>query len=324
MTTHNSQPRVAAIGECMLELSGEPGQGASRNLCLGYGGDTLNTAVYLARLGIAADFVTALGDDSHSQWLISRWRAEGVGTDQVFRLPGRVPGLYMIDTDPDGERHFSYWRSAAPARELFDDAGRVDALRQALLQRHLVYFSGISLSLYPEAGRERLFALLAELRAGGVQVGFDGNYRPAGWTDSALARAAFTRACEHADIVLPTFDDENALFGDRIPEATLARIAASGASEIVLKQGPAGCHVWHRGEALWVPAQTVERPVDTTAAGDAFNAAYLAARLQGKPPEAAARCGHRLAAEVIQVRGAIIPVARMPGADASPDGEQGI
>lgn len=316
------RPRVAAIGECMLELSGEPADGAARSLNLGYGGDTLNTAVYLARLGMAADYVTALGDDSHSQWLVERWQAEGVGTNLVWRLSGRVPGLYMIETDPDGERHFSYWRSAAPARELFDDPSRLASLAQALGSYQLVYFSGISLSLYPPAAREALFALLAQLRQQDVLVAFDGNYRPAGWPDPGVARAAFTRACASADIVLPTYDDEQALFGDTSPEATLLRIAAAGAAEIVLKQGAGGCLVWQRGLQQTIAACPVARPLDTTAAGDSFNAGYLAGRLAGWAPDAAARQGHELASRVIQVRGAIIPLAQMPVLGGSASGSE--
>jgi 2-dehydro-3-deoxygluconokinase len=279
---------------------------------LGYGGDTLNTAVYLARLGVTPEYVTALGDDHYSDWLIDCWRAEGVQTNLVYRLAGRVPGLYMIDTDPDGERHFSYWRQEAPARQLFDDEERIAGLERRLAAVDLVYLSGITLSLYPPAARERLFALLARLRETGVRMAFDGNYRPTGWPQQAQAREAFTRACSLADIVLPTFDDEQALFGDPSPEATLQRIAAGGAGEVVVKQGAAGCHVWHDGELVTVPASRVAQPIDTTAAGDSFNAGYLAGRLLGAAPAGAAGWGHTLAAAVIQVRGAILSAAQMP------------
>ena len=79
--------RIASIGECMIELS----QAAGGLLSRSYGGDTLNTAVYLARLGVAVDYVTALGDDPWSDEMVSAWRAEGVGTGHVVRVPGRLP-----------------------------------------------------------------------------------------------------------------------------------------------------------------------------------------------------------------------------------------
>src|SRR5262249_42921293 len=108
--------RVASLGECMVELSPRPGGLYG----LGFGGDTLNTAVYLARLGIAVDYVTVMGDDSFSDRLVTAWAEEGVGTAMVARVPGRMPGLYVIETDDRGERRFHYWRDRAPARELFE------------------------------------------------------------------------------------------------------------------------------------------------------------------------------------------------------------
>ena len=84
------------------------------------GGDTFNTAVYMARAGIDVAYATALGDDPYSDGIVSMAAAEGIGTDLILRVPGRLPGLYMIETDPKGERRFRYWRDEAPARELFE------------------------------------------------------------------------------------------------------------------------------------------------------------------------------------------------------------
>src|SRR5512145_2534317 len=178
--------RVASIGECMIELS-QAGKGL---LHRSWGGDTLNTAVYLARLGVAVDYVTALGDDPLSEEMIAAWRAEGVGTGRVVRVPGRLPGLYLISTDGAGQRRFDYWRDSAPARLLFDlpETGEIAA---ALAGYRLVYVSGISLSLYGEAGRRRLFAALDGARARGGRVAFDTNFRARLWPDRELARAAY-------------------------------------------------------------------------------------------------------------------------------------
>jgi 2-dehydro-3-deoxygluconokinase len=298
--------RVACIGECMIELS----ETSDGRLARGYGGDTLNTAIYLARLGIAVDYVTALGDDPWSDEMVARWQAEGVGTDLVIRLPGRLPGLYVIQTDPVGERRFHYWRDSAAARALFD-LPETPALVEALSGYGLLYLSGITLSLYGEAGRNRLFEGLDRARGRGGRVAFDTNFRPRGWPDPAAARAAYRRAFDRADIVLASTEDLRLLFGDDRPDDLLARAASA---ELVLKLPELACCLLSADINVVVAAEPVSGVVDTTAAGDSFAAAYLAARLAGHDPATAARVGHRLAGAVVRHPGAIIPRAAMPAA----------
>ena len=134
--------RVACIGECMIELRELPNGHLSRS----YGGDTLNTAVYLARLGVPVDYVTALGQDPWSDEMIEGWQSEGIGTRLVARLPNRLPGLYVIQTDSTGERRFSYWRDSAAARSLFDMPA-TPQFCEALAGYEVLYLSGITLSL---------------------------------------------------------------------------------------------------------------------------------------------------------------------------------
>ena len=292
---------VACIGECMIELRELPDGRLARS----WGGDTLNTAVYLARLGTPVDYLTALGDDPWSGEMLAGWQAEGVGTARVPRLPGRLPGLYVIQTDAAGERRFSYWRGEAPARQLFD-LPDTPALAAALPSYALLYFSGVSLSLYGETGRERLLAALAQARAVGSRVAFDTNFRLRGWRDLEEARAAFRRAIAAADIVLASREDLEPLFGPEPPEP------AGAGLELVLKRPDQTCRVTAPGVDLVVAAEPVAQVVDTTAAGDSFAAGYLAARRAGRDPAAAAALGHRLAGAVVRHRGAIIPRAAMP------------
>lgn len=269
----------------------------------GYGGDTLNTAVYLARLGLDVDYVTALGDDPWSDEMLAGWQAEGIRTGLVHRLPGRLPGLYVIQTDAAGERRFLYWRDSAAARHLFD---RLDV--GALAAFDVLYLSGITLSIYADAARSVLFDALARARARGGRVVFDTNFRPRGWPDRVLARGLYERMYAAADIVLASVEDLCLLSGEG-GEAALLRHA--GDTEIVLRLGAPACRVLHGGAERHVRAAPVPRVVDTTAAGDSFAAAYLAARLRGAAPEAAARAGHDLAGMVVGHPGAIIPPAAM-------------
>jgi 2-dehydro-3-deoxygluconokinase len=298
--------KVASIGECMIEFSAAGGGLFAR----GFGGDTLNTALYLSRLGIETSYVTALGDDDLSEAMLAAWRAEGIATGEVMRFPGRVPGLYMIQRDGRGERSFLYWRDRAPAREFFDRAD--EAALERLSRFDLLYFSGISLSLYGDAGRARLRELLAAARRNGGKIAFDGNYRPRGWSDLATARRAFGEILPLIDLALPTLEDEQALFGDADAGACIARLRAAGIKEIVVKRGGLGCLIFVDGACVEVPPAKLVQPVDTTAAGDSFNAGYLAARLRGASAVEAARAGHRLAGVVIMSPGAIIPREAMP------------
>src|SRR5215207_1853263 len=163
--------RVACIGECMIELRPAPGDLYSR----GFGGDTLNTAVYLARLGVETDYITALGDDSLSDEMVAGWQAEGVGTTRVARLKGKLPGIYLIETDARGERKFFHWRESAAARQLMDLPDTEDIL-QSLAGYDVVYLSAITLSILGEAGRGRLIAALRQASARCARIAFDTNF----------------------------------------------------------------------------------------------------------------------------------------------------
>jgi len=304
--------RVAAIGECMLELTHRD----ERSLALGYGGDTLNTALYLARTagkrGIAVDYVTALGDDPMSETMISAWQAEGIGTGRVARLPGRLPGLYLIRTGDSGERRFFYWRSEAAVRSLFVTAETAPLLAALTADYDAVYFSGVTLAVLASEARERFRAALANARSRGRLVVFDTNYRPALWPEPAAARRVFAEFLPVISLALPTFEDERAVCGDSDPATTARRYAASGVPEIAVKRGAHGCVILAGGALTNVPVPKPVTAVDTTAAGDGFNAGYLAARLAGASPSQAARAGHGLAGAVVQYPGAIIPRAATP------------
>ncbi len=316
----SAEQRVLAIGEVMIELA----RGADGRYTLGFGGDTFNTAVYMARAGLDVAYATRLGDDPYSAGVRALAVGEGVATDFMTQVPNRNSGLYLIETSPAGERSFHYWRERAPARELFDADGDAAALQSALRRASLVVFSGITLSLYAPPALDTFAGLLADAKSHGARIAMDGNFRPRGWShDRVRARAVMQRFWRLADIALPTFDDEQALWGDADASATLARLRTLGIAEIVVKRGADGALVATDAGAQEVPCPARVVPLDTTAAGDSFNAAYLSARLAGAEPGAAAIAGHRLAALVIQHPGAIVPRAATAAAFAAARGSCG-
>jgi 2-dehydro-3-deoxygluconokinase len=297
--------RIACIGECMIELK-QVGDGL---LSRGYGGDTLNTAIYLARLGAGVDYITALGDDPLSDEMIAGWAAEGVGTGRVLRLRGKLPGLYLIETDDKGERKFFHWRESSAARSLMD-LPETDEILNSLESYSVVYLSAITLSLYGDKGRSRLFEALKRAQTAGVRFIFDTNFRARGWPDLDVARAVFRAAFDLADIVLASTEDLLPMYPNASEEALLEHISGP---EVVLKLSEPASILRIADRLHRIKADPVTAPVvDTTAAGDSFAAAYVAARLAGGEPMDAARAGHRLAGVVVCHPGAIIPKAAMP------------
>jgi 2-dehydro-3-deoxygluconokinase len=302
-----SEQKVAAIcvGEVLIELA----RTADATFALGCGGDTFNTAIYLARAGIDVAFATAVGDDPYSDSVLALAAAEGVAADLILRVPNRLPALCLIDNGPSGGRSLRDWGEGAPARELFELADWM-RIAESLTTARLIYFSGITLSLYSNNGLGRFLAILEVARTQGAKVAFDGNFRPRAWKgDLSRTRTVFIEALKRVDIALPAFDDEAVLWGDPSPESTVARLQAFGIGEIVVKNGPNSALVATPGAQDFVPVPEVVVPVDTTAAGDGFNAGYLAARLNGSDPVQAASAAHRLAGNVIRHPGALMPRA---------------
>ncbi len=292
--------RFGCLGEVMLELALGVGTSAE----LGVAGDTYNTAVYLAheQPNLSVEYITGLGTDGFSQRIRKHMMQFRIGTDRTFVSPTRHPGLYAIETDQNGERGFTYWRTASAARCLGDpDMPAISKLLKGLT--HL-YFSGISLAILAQDNRDRLFAAIADFRSEGGIVAFDSNFRPNLWGDVDLARYETERAWSCCDIAMPSIDDEMVLFDDATESEVLRRFERYDISKGTLKRGKRG-PIGLDG----VIAKTRVLPkavIDTTAAGDSFNAAYLAALLDGQSNVEAMIAGHALACRVVAKKGAII------------------
>jgi 2-dehydro-3-deoxygluconokinase len=297
--------RAICIGEAIVELA----RGGDGRFALASSGDTFNTAIYLARAGVATAFASALGDDPYSDAIVSLATAEGIATDLIVRTPGRLPGMALVDANSKSERRTHYWREAAPAGELFE-LPNWSRTAESLLGARLIYFSGITLSLYSNIGLGRFLAAVELARSNGAMIAFDGNFRPRSWNgDLTRTRTVFAEALKRVDIALPAYDDEAVLWGDPSPEATIERLQAFGVAEVVVKNGPNSALVASASERDAVPVPEVVVPVDPVAAGDGFNAGYLAARLSGCGPAEAVLAAHKLAGQVIRHRGAIVPRA---------------
>ena len=299
--------KIACLGEVMIELIPEDNHQALINVA----GDTYNTAVYLRRLlkdpGITVSYLTALGTDTFSKTIEQHLDQNNLDRTYIEKRRDRFPGIYAIETNEAGERSFSYWRSDSAARTMFEDS--ITLTFEALMDFDLIFLSGITLAILPPAIRSRLMETLKDFRAKGGLVAYDSNHRPRLWDHKETAQFANMIMWENTDLALPSIDDELLLFEEETESQVLERLASAGIAFGTIKRGSEGpLNLANISEEVTYPIVT--NVIDTTAAGDSFNAGVLAALIQGSNLSTALMAGHSLSSQVIQVKGAIMPEAK--------------
>lgn len=297
--------RFRSVGECMAEL-----QLARDGLySLAFGGDTLNTTWYVRALtnteALEVEYVTAVGNDPLSGKLLNFLNHNSIGTDFIRTVADRNLGLYLISLN-GAERSFTYWRNNSAAKLLTQDKS---SFSLSLANTDVIYFSAITLAILSPEQRQILLDELLQLKAAGASIAFDSNARPKLWSSAEQMREATIQGYRAATIALPTFADEQNLFGDKTPTNSVKRIADYGVSEIIVKDGANASWGLVNGDPFDVKPQPVGNVIDTTGAGDSFSAGYLVGRMAKMDPVSATRLGHQVAGLVIAHHGALVPMS---------------
>ena len=293
--------RVLVVGEPLVELREDP-PGTIRQ---GFGGDALNLAVHLKRESPALDVLlaSAVGDGSDSEALLALCRDEGIDVSLLRRVAGAELGRYRVMIDAAGERSFTYDRSASPFRGALDDG---DLMPDGAFA-DVLCFSGIAMAVLHDAGRRALLAYATSMNERGGTVVYDPNHRPALWVDDDDARSWTGRIVPSVDVLLASSEDGRRLTDADTPRAIADAFRSMGSREVVVTDGADPCVVAVDDVVLEVAPTAPRQVIDTTAAGDAFDAGYLAARLRGGSPSESAAAGHAAAAEAVGHRGALAP-----------------
>jgi 2-dehydro-3-deoxygluconokinase len=297
---------IFLFGECMIELMTASQDPSSNTLKQSFAGDVFNTAVYLKRTfsDVNVHLVTAVGKDSFSQDMIQYFNDEHIGTDFVFQSDTKIPGLYAIQLDDVGERSFTYWRSDSAARQVMQHID--DNAINALSQGDMFFFSGISLAVIEPSARADFWAMIEKLKAAGVNIVFDPNYRARMWDSESQAKTQFEKAFGLSNIVLPGVDDFQQLYGLSTSQEVYDFCKPYQFDELIIKNGEAGIFCYTKTEHFQFDITPVNNVVDTTSAGDSFNGVYLGARTKNVSISDAIDLASKAAGFVIQHKGAIV------------------
>ncbi len=296
LKTQNPElPEVVTLGECMAVLyPPEPvALEETPSLRLDIGGAESNLAIWLARLGHRARFISRVGDDPFGRRIRATLDACGVDTAGLSVDPGAPTGVFFREWLADGARRVYYYRAGSAASRLQPE----DLRPELFVGARIVHLTGITPALGPGCP-DTLAHAAALARAAGALVALDPNYRARLWPPEQ-ARAALLPLVAQSDILLMGHEDSSAIFGtDRADEA-IEQALALGPRTVVFKQAEHGATAAADGQRVHVPAFPVAAVVDPVGAGDAFDAGFLAGLLRGLPLEEALRLGARLGAECV-------------------------
>ena len=293
--------KILSIGECMAEFSPDEQLGKFN---LGFAGDTFNTAWYIANnhADVNSAYFSKVGDDELSDQMLKFMSDNQVDTTYIKKVAGSTIGLYLISL-VNGERTFSYWRNKSAATFLGQN---VDDVGNAMKKQDMIYFSGITLAILDQNSRENLFSCLKSARRAGKKIAFDPNLRPKLWNDKKEMCDVIMAGANLSDIILPSFEDEATWFSDADPMSTLARYQNVGAETVVVKNaGDPVSFCSQHGTGTYL-VESVEKIIDSTAAGDSFNAEILVGLLREIPLADAINNGANLAKKVLMGQGALV------------------
>ncbi len=284
-------PRVLVVGDLLYDMlaktEGELSLGTDTFMPIrvSAGGSGANAAAWLAHSGIETRFVGRVGDDVFGRFLEGEMERSGVES-HLARDPSLATGKVFVLVDGEGER------------TMITDRGAGEALGPADLSETLFTAGHLHLSGYTLSGgsrRETALMALRLARAAGMTVSVDPSSVP---LLRSVGPDRFLEWTRGVDLLFPNLPEGEILTGEAEPGRILQKLLPYY-SAVVLKLGPEGAlYADGAGETLRVPAAPA-RVEDTTGAGDAFSAGFLAAWLDGEPPAEALRRGAGLAGRAV-------------------------
>lgn len=288
---------LIALGECLVEFT-RRNDGAWN---AGFAGDAVNILVHASRLGRQCGFVSCVGNDLFTPLILDGLQREGIEIAQVRRLINHRNGLYFIENDASGEPAFHFWRTESAATTTLGD-GDIGAIASYVSRARFMVITGVTLAVMKEV--ERMAELLSMARKSGTQIVLDSNYREALWNSRVEYRERINRVLPYTSIFLPSMSDIARAWNGREAEDLCSEWDAMGIDTIVVKNGANGALHFDGGCLVGIPPLPDAVVVDTTGAGDAFNAGFLSARIDDATVLDAIDAGQRSAVLILAVRGA--------------------
>lgn len=294
---------VFCVGNAVVDVLVKPVEkfppaGATQRVertALAPGGNGVNTAIALARLGMSVQIAAAVGKDSLGRFMREAIQREHIEDSNLVAVEGANTSVTVALVQSDGEHRFLHYLGA---NGFFSPSHLDWSLVRGARVFH--YASAFALPAFDGAGLDQAMSRAKQL---GCLTSLN-----TCWDSGGRWLSLLRPALAHADLIFPNLDEGRQLTGEKEPQAIAASLRRHGVKTVVLKMGPDGCYV-DGPEGSFVSPGFAVMSVDTTGAGDCFAAAFLSAICAGLPLEEAARFANAAGA---------LSTLTMGGSDAAP------
>ena len=293
---------VCSIGEAMIEISNIKNSLYNQS----FAGDTLNFCNYLDKKKLNAFFLSAIGKSEINQSLLNFVKSKNISTKYIKQINQFEIGLYLIKNKDNGEKQFFYWRDESAAKQYFNNIDFLNLYKE-LKNFDYIYFSGITLSIIHISKLNNFIKLLKLLKSKKIKIVFDFNIRPSRWNKKNL-NIFLDSVLKFVDICFLSGEDMNYWKNKNNIKSYEQIVRKYKLKHSIFRKNAKFTYVFLNKTRYVFKNKLLKRVVDTSGAGDGFNAAYLSNFIVNNDPVLALKAGSSLGSKIVMKKGAIVDV----------------
>lgn len=293
---------VCSIGEAMIEISNIKKSLYNQS----FAGDTLNFCNYLDKKKLNAFFLSAIGKSEINQLLLDFVKSKKISTKYIKQINQFEVGLYLIKNKDNGEKQFFYWRDESAAKQYFNNIDFLNLYKE-LKNFDYIYFSGITLSIIHISKLNNFIKLLKLLKNKKIKIVFDLNIRPSRWNKKNL-NIFLDSVLKFVDICFLSGEDMNYWKNKNNIKSYEQIVRKYKIKHSIFRKNAEYTYVFLNKTRYVFKNKLIKKVVDTSGAGDGFNAAYLSNFIVNNDPVLALKAGSSLGSKIVMKKGAIVDV----------------
>ena len=293
---------VCSIGEAMIEISNIKNSLYNQS----FAGDTLNFCNYLDKKKLNAFFLSAIGKSEINQSLLDFIKSKNISTKYIKQINQFEVGLYLIKNKDNGEKQFFYWRDESAAKQYFNNIDFLNLYKE-LKNFDYIYFSGITLSIIHISKLNNFIKLLKLFKSKKIKIVFDFNIRPSRWNKKNL-NIFLDSVLKFVDICFLSGEDMNYWKNKNDIKSYEQIVRKYKLKHSIFRKNAKFTYVFLNKTRYVFKNKLLKRVVDTSGAGDGFNAAYLSNFIVNNDPLLALKAGSSLGSKIVMKKGAIVDV----------------